>query len=159
MIDAIHNWTLLEERVNNAQTLQKFLHEQQLPAHFLEAIENWHMPLAKKLAAQRSQAGRPLLIGINGSQGSGKSTLAALLTLLLTETYQLKSIALSIDDFYLTRDSRLALAEKVHPLLATRGVPGTHDIPLMRSTLQSLAYDQGEVQIPRFDKASDDRYP
>lgn len=157
--DAAHNWTLLETRVNSAQTLQNFLHEQQLPADFLEVIKSRYAPLAQKLAANQSHAGRPLLIGINGSQGSGKSTLASLLRLLLTETFKLKSIALSIDDFYLTRQSRLALAQTVHPLLATRGVPGTHDVTLMQSTLQRLAHDHGEVQIPRFDKARDDRYP
>jgi len=100
-----------------------------------------------------------LLVGINGSQGSGKSTLASLLALLLRQFHGLGVIQLSIDDFYLTRESRRSLAERVHPLLATRGVPGTHDLPLMRETLQRLLNGNGEVPIPRFDKAIDDRCP
>ena len=38
---------------------------------------------------------------------------------------------LSLDDFYLGRRDRAALARDVHPLLATRGVPGTHDLALL----------------------------
>jgi D-glycerate 3-kinase len=45
---------------------------------------------------------------------------------------------------------------EVHPLLATRGVPGTHDIGLGLATFAAL--DRGEaVRLPRFDKARDDR--
>ena len=98
-------------------------------------------------------------MGLNGSQGSGKSTLASLLTLLLARRHQLRAIDLSIDDFYLTRAARQALAQRVHPLLATRGVPGTHEVTLMQKTLQSLTRQRGQVAIPRFNKAMDDRYP
>ena len=38
---------------------------------------------------------------------------------------------ISIDDFYKTRKDRLALSKKIHPMLLTRGVPGTHDIDIM----------------------------
>src|SRR5690606_28160543 len=41
---------------------------------------------------------------------------------------------------------------------ATRGVPGTHDVPLAIATLEALR-GAGEVAIPRFDKAVDDRAP
>src|SRR5690606_21579360 len=47
---------------------------------------------------------------------------------------------------------------RVHPLLATRGVPGTHDIGLARATIAALRAE-GMVAIPRFDKALDDRAP
>ena len=141
------------------ETLKTFLTTQRLPSQFLALVEKWYAPLAALLMQHHAAAGRPLLVGINGSQGSGKSTLASLLTLLLTQVHQLKTIQLSIDDFYLTRDSRHTLANNVHPLLATRGVPGTHDLPLMRKTLQRLINSSGDVPIPRFDKASDDRYP
>ncbi len=97
------------------------------------------------------------MIGINGSQGSGKSTLAALLKTLFGTRHDLRAIDLSIDDFYLPQAQRQLLARQEHPLLATRGVPGTHDIPLMRRTLDALTSDQASVPIPRFDKASDDR--
>ena len=145
--------------LNRSQALQTFLTGQRLPPRFLQLVEDWYAPLAGQLALHHATAGRPLLVGINGSQGSGKSTLASLLTLLLTQFHQLKVMQLSIDDFYLTRESRRSLAKHVHPLLATRGVPGTHDMPLMRETLQRLVQGNGEVPIPRFNKTVDDRYP
>lgn len=145
--------------MNSDQALQDFLHQQQLPGQFLRQAETWYLPLAEKLAQQHDVAGQPLLIGITGSQGSGKSTLASLLTLLLGQVYGRKVIDLSIDDFYLTRAARQSLANRVHPLLATRGVPGTHDLPLMLETLTRLTRHSGEVAIPRFNKAIDDRFP
>jgi D-glycerate 3-kinase len=45
----------------------------------------------------------------------------------------------------------------VHPLFATRGVPGTHDLPLAMKTIQSLMAGK-ETAIPRFNKALDDRF-
>jgi D-glycerate 3-kinase len=59
---------------------------------------------------------------------------------------------------YLTRAERAVLAREVHPLLATRGVPGTHDVGLGLDLLARI--DVGEtVRLPRFDKAADDRAP
>jgi len=145
--------------VKDASSLHKFLAEQCLPLSFLKLVDEWYEPLARRISKHHEAAGRPLLIGINGSQGSGKSTLAALLTELLTKHFGLKTIDLSIDDFYLSREARLALAGQIHPLFETRGVPGTHDVALMCETLLQLTRDNREVSIPRFDKARDDRYP
>jgi D-glycerate 3-kinase len=68
---------------------------------------------------------------------------------------------LSIDDIYLTRIEREVLAIKVHPLLKTRGVPGTHDVNLGRQLLTGLrALQAGQsIEIPVFDKSVDDRSP
>ena len=63
------------------------------------------------------------VLAISGLQGSGKSTLAAQVVE-LARTRGLRAAALSIDDVYLTRAQRQRLADRVHPLLATRG-PGT----------------------------------
>lgn len=63
---------------------------------------------------------------------------------------------MSLDDLYRTRAERWRLAEEVHPLLKTRGVPGTHDIALGIATLAALDADIS-VRLPRFDKATDDR--
>jgi D-glycerate 3-kinase len=94
-------------------------------------------------------------IGICGAQGSGKSTLAAA----LAEQLSLRGMrvaALSLDDLYLTRAERQTLAHEVHPLFATRGVPGTHDVGLGLVTLDSLARGEAAA-LPRFDKSCDDR--
>ena len=139
--------------------LHSFLKEHRLPQSFLKTADEWYVPLAGRISKHHAAVGRTLLIGVNGSQGSGKSTLAALLTQLFVNNFGLKAIVLSIDDFYLTRQSRLSLAKRVHPLLETRGVPGTHDVSLMYETLQQLTRENSEVSIPRFDKACDDRYP
>lgn len=139
--------------------LRSFLSSHRLPVRYAELAQRWFLPLADDLALHRQRLQRPLLIGINGSQGSGKSTLAALLRELFRTRHGLSAIDLSIDDFYLPREERQRLAADVHPLLATRGVPGTHDIPLMECTLRALTQGNCPVAIPRFDKASDDRVP
>jgi D-glycerate 3-kinase len=119
-----------------------------------------HSTLAAWLASQ-ARAQRPLLVGLNGAQGSGKSTLAAHLQRLLAGSHGLRMAVLSLDDFYLPREERGRLAAAVHPLLATRGVPGTHDLALAQRTLDRLlALRDGErLPLPRFAKARDDRAP
>ena len=110
--------------------------------------------VADAVAAARANApSRPIVVGLCGPQGSGKSTIAAALTARVP-----RSATLSLDDLYLTRVERQALARAVHPLFATRGVPGTHDVALGHAVLDAL--DRGEpVGLPRFDKAVDDRAP
>jgi D-glycerate 3-kinase len=100
---------------------------------------------------------RPLVVGICGSQGSGKSTLARALVAKLGEA-GLAAASLSLDDLYLTRAERERLGREVHPLLRTRGVPGTHDVALGLSVLAALDAHQ-PVRLPRFDKSVDDRAP
>lgn len=99
----------------------------------------------------------PLIVGVCGSQGSGKSTVCKTLTARFSAA-GLKVANLSLDDLYLPRAARVKLSEQVHPLLRTRGVPGTHDTKLGIQTLHDLAHDK-EVKLPRFDKARDDRRP
>ncbi|AXK71375.1 kinase [Lysobacter sp. TY2-98] len=100
-------------------------------------------------------AGRIFAIG--GAQGCGKSTLAARMVGLARER-GVRAITLSLDDVYLDRPQRLALARDVHPLLATRGPPGTHDIALMSDVLDALR-DGRRARLPRFDKLTDRRLP
>ena len=53
--------------------------------------------------------------------------------IILIKYFKLKVFRISIDDFYKTRKERVSLSKKVHPMLLTRGVPGTHDINMMLS--------------------------
>ena len=135
-----------------------FLKQHELPSSYEQTLIQWFIPLAETLKT-RSLKKAPLIVGIQGAQGSGKSTLAALLVLLLRQNQDLRALSLSLDDFYLTRAERLRLADAVHPLLATRGVPGTHDLRLAAQTLNALctADKNTSVATPRFDKAVDDR--
>src|SRR5688500_9764536 len=118
--------------------LEKFAAKEQLPSTYIQTVEQWFLPLAEQLLRKASTSHQALLVGVSGCQGSGKSTLASLLVLLLKEMMGLNAINLSIDDFYLTRAEREMLARTVHPLLATRGVPGTHDVDLALKTIVSL---------------------
>jgi len=104
--------------------------------------------------------GDPPVYAITGVQGSGKSTLASQLAW-AGRARGLRVLALSIDDFYLGRRERNALGRRVHPLLATRGPPGTHDVALACQSLDSLRRFQAgdSVALPRFDKAGDRRLP
>ena len=100
------------------------------------------------------------IIGITGSQGSGKTTFAQSLVTSLSSRKPL-TVSLSLDDFYLSKTARGELAESVHPLLATRGVPGTHETDLLEKVLNQVASEgmPKEISVPTFDKARDDRGP
>ena len=115
--------------------------------------------LDEALALPRRR-GRPPVYGLAALQGSGKSTLAAQVAA-AGAARGLRVVVLSIDDFYLGRRERLALARTVHPLLATRGPPGTHDVALACATLDGLRSLRagGTVRLPRFDKIADRRLP
>lgn len=99
------------------------------------------------------------MLGINGAQGTGKSTLADFLRLAAESIFDWRIAVLSIDDFYYTLDERKSLSADVHPLLLTRGVPGTHDTDMLARCLDRLRQlDKNErIALPRFDKATDDR--
>lgn len=92
---------------------------------------------------------RPLIIGINAPQGAGKTTLCEYICQKIPN-----SVAISIDDFYLTREQQQSLAEKFpdNPYLQARGYPGTHDVALGAAVLQKLK-NGVPVKIPRYDKS------
>lgn len=140
------------------EAIDKFVAEQRLPDSYREQVRNWLLPLAWILRDLADGSSRPLRIGVGGAQGSGKSTLAALLPRLLA-SWELRTVSLSVDDFYLSRAQRLSLAETAHPLLATRGAPGTHELDLMVSVLDELERggNGDSVSLPMFDKSADDR--
>jgi len=133
---------------------KQFLQRNRLPDSYLDSANKWFAPLLEDI---QKPAKSTFIIGINGTQGSGKSTLADYLCTMLGER-GLKTVSLSLDDFYLTRAEREILAANVHPLLKTRGVPGTHDIDLALQTIDSLKQGSGQTLIPRFDKSTDDRH-
>lgn len=129
-----------------------------LPASYRATFEAHWRPLAAWIATRAVQRGGPLIVGVSGSQGSGKSTVCRMLEALLVEC-GLHAATLSLDDLYRTRCERQGLARTVHPLFATRGVPGTHDVGLGRAVLDAVRAGRGGLRLPRFDKASDDRAP
>jgi D-glycerate 3-kinase len=110
--------------------------------------------------ALRAAPKHAAVIGLSGLQGSGKSTLATQIVSVASD-HGIDALAISIDDFYLGRAARKRLARDVHPLLKTRGVPGTHDVGLALHTLDALrgASPKHPAHVPRFDKGLDTRLP
>ena len=137
--------------------LARFLQEASLPDSVAFNFMRWHAGVTQSLAQRAKTADTPPLIGFSGCQGSGKSTLVALMAKVMREVYGVSTVVLSLDDFYLTKAARAALAESIHPLFATRGVPGTHDLALLNETISALRQPSGAVPVPAFDKALDDR--
>jgi D-glycerate 3-kinase len=137
---------------------QVFLQKHNLPDSYLTTAKRWFDPLIDRLVDQYNPDLPPKVIGINGCQGSGKSTLGDYLCSLIPTRLNVPVVSLSLDDFYLTKAERNQLAAEIHPLLATRGVPGTHDIQLAIECVDSLI-ERKETVITRFNKQIDDRVP
>ena len=93
---------------------------------------------------------------ISGSQGSGKSTLSKLIKIIIEKTSSKKVILLSIDDYYLSKIDRYNISQQIHPLLITRGVPGTHDIKKLKEHIGQFKKKQFPIITPSFNKLKDD---
>jgi D-glycerate 3-kinase len=138
--------------------LSTFIKQHNLPEEFEQTVEDYYQPLADRIFNQFTKRKGAYFVGINGCQGSGKSTFTDYIAEYLTTAYQLNVIVMSLDDFYLTSQKRQQLAENVHPLLATRGVPGTHDITALNQIITQLAEQKVGFNIPRFNKATDEPF-
>lgn len=113
-------------------------------------VEDW-------IDTRIAEASAPPVLMISGAQGIGKSTVLRA----IAARPQPRVAVLGIDDFYLPAKARQRLAREVHPLCATRGPPGTHDLTLLHeciAALQNAAAGQ-TVPVPRFSKPTDDRLP
>ena len=128
----------------------KFKNKDKMIKSFLIPVSFWISKKANKKT--------PLMIGLAGGQGSGKTTISSILTLILQKYFKLKVFKVSIDDFYKTRKDRKLLSKNKHPLLMTRGVPGTHDVDLMLKFFKKVKSKSFKsLTVPKFNKAIDDR--
>ena len=134
-----------------------FIKQHRLPEAFIDTIAEHYLPLAQWINAHRP-ANRSWIIGLNGAQGTGKSTLSGVLKIILEQNFNCNTAIISLDDLYLPRADRQALARSVHSLLQTRGVPGTHDTQLGMQLLYKLSHLKAgqTLSLPRFDKARDE---
>ncbi|CDJ61479.1 glycerate kinase, putative [Eimeria maxima] len=99
----------------------------------------------------------PIIVGITGPQGCGKTTLCASLLAGLG-ALGIKAAASSMDDFYLPTkflSPVVFLGENCsgQKLLPRRGPPGTHDINLCRSVLESIKQRKPNIMLPKYDKS------
>ena len=141
--------------------VKEFIAGHRLPADYAEAVGDVVAPLANGLCNLQQQSGQPLIVGISGAQGSGKTTLTLILGEWLERELDLATAYLSLDGLYLRKAQRRELSRKVHSLMETRGVPGTHDVAQAADLLDVLVDVDHEqtVALPVFDKALDDRAP
>ena len=131
---------------------EKFKNKEKMIKSFLIPICFW---IIKKADKQK-----PYFIGLAGGQGTGKTTISSIIKIILEKYFKLKVFKISIDDFYKTRKERINLSKKIHPMLMTRGVPGTHDIKMMLDFFKKTKLKRfKKMKLPNFNKAIDDRSP
>jgi len=112
---------------------EKFSNKNGMLKTFLIPMCFW---IAKKVNNKK-----PYFVGLAGGQGTGKTTISSIVKIILEKYFKLKVFKISIDDFYKTRKEREALSKKVHPMLMTRGVPGTHDVQMMLNFFKKANQD------------------
>ena len=101
-------------------------------------LNTFYLPLSEWLYSVYKKDNKTKIIGLSGGQGAGKSTITGILKFILKKKYNLNLCIFSIDDFYKTKQERQKMSREVHPLFLTRGVPGTHDISLLKKTFKKL---------------------
>jgi uridine kinase len=99
---------------------------------------------------QLIRASQPRVFAISGPIGAGKSTMAGAVSQSLADV-GMSAVALSMDDFYLSR------SERDRRGIAWRAAPGSHDLDLMVETLAAIQEGSKPLVLPRFDMSRDDR--
>jgi len=121
-------------------------------------IKSYLIPLCFWIVNKKKNK-KPYFVGLAGGQGTGKTTISSIIKIILEKYFKLKVFKISIDDFYKTRRDRLNLSKRVHPMLMTRGVPGTHDIKIMLDFFKKVKNKNfKKMKLPNFNKAIDDRF-
>ena len=94
---------------------------------------------------------------LSGSQGIGKSTLVDILEYTIEKFYHKKVMAISLDNYYLSKKQRVKLSKSIHPLFITRGVPGTHNIKRLKADIEKFQHSKFPIYTPIFDKLNDNK--
>ena len=121
-------------------------------------LKKSYIPISFWIEKKYKEKGKTLFLGLSGGQGSGKTTTTAILKIILNKFFKRNVYITSIDHFYKTFHERNMLSKQVHSLLKTRGVPGTHDIDLVKNFFTNIKKNKfKKLKIPKFDKSTDDR--
>jgi len=140
----------------------KFLNKEKIfnksKAEKITSLKNIYIPVSFWIENKFKKKGKTLILGLSGGQGSGKSTIAGILKIILKKFFKRKIYISSIDDFYKTLKDRNKMSLVIHPLLKTRGVPGTHDIDLIKFFFNIVKKKKfKKINLPKFEKAEDNR--
>ena len=98
----------------------------------IKSLKKIYIPMSFWIENKYKKKKKTLFLGFSGGQGSGKTTVAKILKIILKKFFKRKIHVSSIDDFYKTLKDRNKMSYTTHPLFKTRGVPGTHDINLIK---------------------------
>ena len=140
----------------------KFLNKEKIfgksTADKITSLKKTYIPMTFWIENKYKKKGRTLFLGFSGGQGSGKTTVTEILKIILKKFFKREIYVSSIDDFYKTLRDRNEMSYVIHPLFNTRGVPGTHDINLIKKFFNFIKKKKfKKFKLPKFDKAIDDR--
>ena len=121
-------------------------------------LKNFFIPMSFWIEKKYKKKGKTLFLGVSGGQGSGKTMVTEILKIILKKFFKRQIHVNSIDDFYKTLEERNKMSNKIHSLFKTRGVPGTHDINLVKKFFNFIKKEKfRKIKLPKFEKARDDR--
>ena len=121
-------------------------------------LKRTYIPMSFWIENKYKKKGNTLFLGFSGGQGSGKTTVTGILKIILKKFFKRRIHVSSIDDFYKALEDRNKMSNKIHPLFKTRGVPGTHDINLIKKFFNFIKKKKfKKIKLPKFDKSVDNR--
>ena len=124
----------------------------------IKNLKKIYIPISFWINNKCKKKGRTLILGLSGSQGSGKTMVTGILQIILKKFFKKNICVISIDDFYKTLRDRNRMSQQKHSLFKTRGVPGTHDINLIKNFFISVKRKKfKKIKLPKFNKSIDDR--
>jgi D-glycerate 3-kinase len=124
----------------------------------IKNLKKIYIPISFWINNKCKKKERTLILGLSGSQGSGKTMVTSILQIILKKFFKKNICVISIDDFYKTLRDRNRMSQQKHSLFKTRGVPGTHDINLIKNFFISVKRKKFQkIKLPKFNKSIDDR--
>ena len=124
----------------------------------IKSLKKTYIPISFWIENKYKKKRKTLFLGFSGGQGSGKTTVAKILKIILKKFFKREIYVSSIDDFYKTLKDRNEMSHTIHPLFKTRGVPGTHDISLVKKFFDFIKKKNfKKFKLPKFDKSMDER--
>ena len=139
----------------------KFLNKEKIlgksKADKIKSLKKIYIPISFWIENKYKKKGKTLFLGLSGGQGSGKTTATGVIKIILEKFFKRRIHVSSIDNFYKTLKNRNKMSNRIHSLFKTRGVPGTHDINLVKKFFDIIKKKKfKKIKLPKFEKAEDD---